>query len=271
MAALHNRPIYAPDLIKSAARICAGITRSANLCVNLLVPPRCVNCGQLSAHQSAVCAICWNEMRFIERPFCEILGSPFSIELGKGTISIQAIADPPPFGRLRAALLYDDIAARLISRLKFSDRNDLAPFIANAMARAGRELLVDADIIIPLPLHWRRMHQRRFNQCAELARIIAKKTKSGKKPLPVKPMVLKRIRNTRQQIGLTQEARRRNVSGAFTVPPHMRPQLVGKNVLLVDDVYTTGASVKSATKALIRGGANNVDILAFAKVQTAIM
>jgi len=237
--------------------------------INFLVPPRCVNCNRISTDQAGICAKCWRDVHFIERPFCEAMGTPFSVDLGDGTLSTEAIANPPPFARLRSAVIYDDITRRLISRFKFSDRGDLAPFIANAMVRAGSELLEDAELIIPLPLHWRRLHSRRFNQAADLARIIASTMRSAKKPLPYKPMTLTRTRNTRQQIGLTQEGRRQNVSGAFKVSGPMRGLLKGKRVLLVDDVYTTGASVKSATKALLRGGARTVDVLTFARVHSA--
>lgn len=201
-------------------------------------------------------------MRFIEQPLCPIMGTPFSLDLGKGTISTEAIANPPPFERLRSAVIYDDISRSLISRYKFSDRTDLAPFIADAMANAGKELIADCDLIIPLPLHWKRLHARRFNQSAQLAKIIC-----DKHQILFEPMMLTRIKNTKQQIGLTHESRRKNVAGAFKVLPQMRPSLLGKKILMIDDVYTSGASVKAATKTLKRAGARSVDILTFAKVQ----
>ena len=196
------------------------------------------------------------------------MGTPFSIDLGEATVSTEAIANPPPFARLRSAILYDDIARNLTSRFKFSDRSDLAPFIANVMTRAGRELIADANIIIPLPLHRWRLHSRRFNQAAELAKLISANSKPNGTPVTCMPLALVRTRNTPQQIGLSQKARHRNVAGAFSVPISMRPQLMGKRVLLVDDVYTSGASVKSATKALLRGGVGAVDVLTFARVNS---
>jgi ComF family protein len=258
-------------LAEMAGHVHKAISYSLNAGINLLVPPRCGNCNRISVHQAGLCAICWPQIRFIEQPFCEVMGTPFSLNLGDATLSTEAIANPPPFARLRSAVIYDDIARRLISRFKFSDRNDLAPFIANAMVRAGGSLLEDADIIIPLPLHWRRLHSRRFNQSADLARIISVVSASDNKSIPTKPMVLTRTRNTKQQIGLTQEGRHRNVSGAFLVPADKAIQITGKRVLLIDDVYTSGASVKSATKALLRGGAEAVDVLTFARVHSGII
>jgi ComF family protein len=263
---VHQIKQYVPAGLAGLAH--KAISYSFNAGINLLVPPRCGNCNRISVHQAGLCAICWPQVRFIEQPYCEIIGTPFSLNLGDATLSTEAIANPPPFARLRSAFLYDDIARRLISRFKFSDRHDLAPFIANTMVRAGGSLLEDADIIIPLPLHWRRLHSRRFNQSADLARLISAKSGADNKPVPCKPMVLIRTRNTIQQIGLTQEGRHGNVSGAFLVPADKRVQITGKRVLLIDDVYTSGASVKSATKALLRGGAQAVDILTFARVHS---
>ena len=239
------------------------VSRITKGCVDLLVPARCVNCSALIAPNTGVCANCWQQMRFIERPFCSLMGTPFTVDLGDEIISTEAIAHPPPFRRLRCAVIYDDISRSLISRYKFSDRTDLAPFIANVMARAGGELINDADMIVALPLHWRRLHARRFNQSAHLAKLI-----SDQCAVPFEPLILQRIKNTKQQIGLTFEGRRQNVAGAFKVSAESRPFLKGKNVLLVDDVYTSGATVKAATKSLLRAGAGAVDVLAFAKVHS---
>ncbi len=242
------------------------VTQFLNFAIDFLVPLRCVNCNVLVAKQAAICPDCWKQVRFIDRPFCEIMGTPFSFDLGEGTLSTEAIANPPPFERLRAAVFYDEIARGLISRYKFSDRSDMAPFIANVMRRAGSELIRDADLIVPLPLHWRRLHVRRFNQSAELAKIICQSEKK-----PYAPMVLVRKKHTKQQIGLSREARRANVAGAFIVPAQKRVELKGKRVLLIDDVYTSGASVKVATKALLRADARAVDVLTFAKVHSDII
>ncbi len=239
------------------------LIEAGNICLNFLLPPRCVNCSALTAFQTGICAGCWKKVHFIEPPFCQIMGTPFSYDLGEAIISTDAIANPPPFRRLRSAVVYDDISRKLISRYKFSDRTDFAPFIASTMVRAGQELFRDADIIIPLPLHWRRLYERRFNQSAQLAYLISKEC-----GILCDPMALIRIKNTTQQIGLSLNGRRTNVAGAFKVPPQMRGNIKSKNVLLIDDVYTSGASVKAATKTLLRAGAGAVDILTFAKVHS---
>ncbi|MCG6857119.1 MAG: ComF family protein [Salaquimonas sp.] len=225
------------------------------------MPPACLLCDRLVDTQGGLCATCWKGARFIERPYCEVLGLPFAFDQGKGAVSARALADPPPFDRLRAAMAYDDNARRLVSALKFSDRGDLAPWMAQWMARAGRELIEDCDTVVPVPLHRLRLHERRYNQSAELARAIARLC-----GLNHAPQVLLRHRRTRQQVGLTSLERARNVQGAFRIEAARRPQIEGRRILLVDDVHTTGATVRACARALKRGGAAAIDVLVFASV-----
>ncbi len=229
----------------------------------LLFPPVCPGCQTAITGTATVCPACWGKLRFIDRPYCEVLGLPFAYDLGKGFLSAEAIADPPPFGRLRAAVLYQDLSAKLVSALKYSDRTDLVPLMAGWMCRAGAELLSDAQVIVPVPLHSGRLWRRRFNQSAEIGRTIARSAH-----VRFAPLALKRVKPTQSQVGLGPRQRMENVRGAFKVPDGRRPEVEGKRVLLVDDVYTTGATVASATRALKRAGAKNVDVLTFARVAT---
>jgi ComF family protein len=226
-----------------------------------VVPPVCLACDSRVARQGGLCARCWPHMRFIDRPFCEVLGIPFPHEQGAGAVSPQAMADPPPFDRLRSCVIYDERARALVSGLKFSDRGDLAPWMAGWMAIAGRELAKDCSIVVPVPLHWRRLHERRYNQSAELARMVARSC-----GLTYLPLALVRHRATERQVGLSAKARARNVQGAFRVPPERRPDIEGAGVLVIDDVYTTGATVRACARALKRAGAARVDVLTFASV-----
>ena len=209
----------------------------------------------------AACGTCWPKLRFLERPWCEVMGTPFSHDMGQGFLSADAIANPPPFRRARAAVAYSGVARQMITRLKYNDRIDLAPWMARWMLRAGAELLADADVVVPVPLHWRRFFSRRFNQSAELARAIA--ALSGKR---FEPSALRRVKVTRQQVGLGLREREDNVRGAFRVPPEAEIRVRGRQVLVVDDVYTTGATVFAVAKALKKAGAANVDVLTFARV-----
>jgi ComF family protein len=175
---------------------------------------------------------------------------------------MEAIADPPSYNRARAAVRYDETARTLVQAFKYGDRLDLAPAMGRWMATAGRELLGDANALVPVPL--RRLRSRRFNQAATLAQTVSRI--SG---VPVAHDLLKRMRATRQQVGLTQAERARNVQGAFRVPREARPQVRGKRLLLVDDVLTSGATLDTCARILLRAGAANVDVLVFARVVQA--
>jgi ComF family protein len=174
---------------------------------------------------------------------------------------MEAIADPPAYGRARAAVRYDDVAATLVHALKYGDRLDLAPMMGRWMAIAGRELLASADALVPVPLHWRRQWARRFNQSALLAEIVA--TASGRK---VVHQALKRVKATAQQVGLDKSARAQNVQGAFRVPEAGRAEVIGRKLVLVDDVLTSGATIDVCARTLLRAGAASVDVLVFARV-----
>lgn len=230
---------------------------------NVLVPSTCLTCDRFVDTQGGCCPQCWNQLRFITNPLCPVMGSPFSIDMGEGFLSAEAIVNPPPFEKLRAVLIYDELARKLISSIKYSDRTDLLRWVANWMHVAGQEVIEDADMIMPVPLHSSRLRSRRFNQAGELAHRLAQL--NDKEFIPE---VLVRKKSTRQQVGLSERERARNVSGAFIVPQEMKINLKGKRVLLIDDVYTTGATSKAATRALKRGGASHINVLVFAKVET---
>ena len=234
--------------------------------VDVAVPKTCLTCETFVGERGGCCPECWSQLRFVVQPFCPVLGSPFSVDMGKGMLSVEAIADPPPFDRLRTVVLYDDLARRLVSSIKYADRLDVMPSVAAWMARAGKELLSDADLILPVPLHPSRFRSRRFNQSAELARHIAKRSE-----VSFRVDLLERTKATRQQVGLTETERARNVQAAFRVPAKKAIELQGRRVILIDDVYTTGATAKAATRALKRAGVTSVDILVFAKVETYIL
>lgn len=241
--------------------ILAPVAAALGAVRDLLAPPACLACDAAIADQGSLCAACWSQMRFIDRPYCEVLGTPFPYDHGPGAISPEAIADPPPFERLRAAVLYDPLARSLVSGLKFSDRPELAPWMARWMATAGRELFAEKPVLVPVPLHTSRLRERRYNQSAELSRALARLTR-----LEHKPLALVRHKATGRQVGLDALARLRNVQGAFRVPAEHRPGIEGRRVLLVDDVYTTGATMKACARALRRAGVTGVDALVFARV-----
>lgn len=177
---------------------------------------------------------------------------------------MEAIANPPAYDRARAAVRYDDISRALVHSLKYGDRLDLAPTMGQWMARAGRELLSDAEALVPVPLHWRRQWARRFNQSATLAGVI-----SGLTGVPVVHGGLKRLRATPQQVGKSKTERADNVQGAFRVAMEHESDIAGRRLVLIDDVLTSGATVDACARALSRAGAGHVDVLVFARVVAA--
>lgn len=246
----------------TAARRAGSAARTGGrVLLDLALPPTCIACKAIVGTPGSLCAACWRDLRLIERPYCERLGTPFPFEDGATRLSVEAVTDPPAFDRARAATLFGPVSQDLVHGLKYADRMDLALPMARLMARAGADLLVDADLILPVPLHGLRLWRRRFNQAALLARHVSRL--SG---VPVRTDVLRRVRATPSQVSLSREERRANVAGAFDVPPPLRAAVEGRHLLLVDDVMTTGATLESCARVLRRRGAAAIDVLTFARV-----
>ncbi len=232
--------------------------------LDFILPRRCPCCDARVACEQGLCADCWREMPFLERPWCHRLGKPFAYDVGEGAWSPQAIAAPPLFDRLRSVAFYDGPARQLVLSLKFSRRRELARPMARWMVRSGGELLDRDSLLVPVPLHWSRLLSRRFNQAADLAREIARE--SGGR---FEPRLLRRHKRTRQQVGLTAKDRQRNVRSAFTLDSSRADGVAGRPVVLIDDVLTTGSTVAACTRALLGAGAVSVDVLTFALVDPA--
>src|SRR5436305_1774406 len=249
----------------AATRVLAGtlrglISHAVRLALDVALPTLCVACREPVAGVG-VCAECWARLSFIAPPFCPRLGIPFVNDPGPDLLSMEAIANPPAYQRARAAVRYDDVARTLVHALKYQDRTDLAPAMGRWMARAGVELLRDADVLVPVPLHWRRGWSRRYNQSGALACVIERQT-----GVPVVRDALRRIRPTQQQIGLSRSQRASNVQGAFKVSPDMAHKVQGRRVVLIDDVLTSGATTDACARAVLRARAAQVDVLVFARV-----
>jgi ComF family protein len=247
--------------LRGALRACRGAWHhAARLALDVALPTLCVACREPVAGDG-VCAACWAKLSFIAPPYCPRLGIPFVYDPGPELLSMEAIANPPAYARARAAVRYDDVARTLVHGLKYQDRTDLAPAMGRWMARAGRELLAEADALVPVPLHWRRGWSRRYNQSGALARVIERQ--SG---VRLVSEVLRRVRPTQQQIGLSRPQRASNVQGAFKVASHRQSEIQGRRLILVDDVLTSGATADACARALLRAKAASVDVLVFARV-----
>ena len=256
-----NELVSASQDRRPFARFRGSVRALCRAGLDVALPPLCPSCRAPLAKGPGLCADCWSKLSLIDPPYCARLGIPFTYDPGAGLLSMEAIAHPPAYDRARAAVRYDDIARNLVHGFKYSDRLDLAPMMGQWMARAGRELLTDADALVPVPLHWRRLWGRRFNQSATLAKVI-----SGSCGVPIVSDALKRVRATPQQVGLSKAQRADNVQGAFRVSPEKSAGVAGRRLVLVDDVLTSGATVDTCARALLRAGAAHVDVLVFARV-----
>ena len=217
-----------------------------------------------AARRSTTCCAraCWREVHFIRAPLCDVLGIPLPFDTGERTVSAGALARPPAYDRARAVAHFSGSMRTLVHQFKYADRHDARALFGRWLAEAGRELLAGADVIVPVPL-------------TPLAAAVAP-VQPGCHPGPgafppsrlggSTRMLLQRTRFTKTQVGLTHDQRRRNVAGAFSVPRGRRASLQGRNVLLVDDVITTGATAEACARALKRAGAARVDVLALALV-----
>jgi ComF family protein len=232
--------------------------RLGRLLLDAVLPPRCLKCGTAVAEPGALCAVCWPAISFITPPYCACCGYPFELDPGPEAQCAACVAMPPPYRRARAALRYDEASRGLILGFKHGDRTEAAPAFARWLAAAGD--FAEIDLIAPVPLHWRRLFHRRYNQAALLALAVGRLVDR-----PVVADLLVRRRSTPTQGRLGAAARRRNVAGAFSVMPRRRPGLAGRRVLLIDDVMTSGSTIEACCQALRRGGAAAVDVLTLAR------
>ncbi len=229
--------------------------------VDALLPPRCLACAAAVDVPGRLCPRCWSGVDFIVPPYCAVCGFPFDFDEGEDALCGACAGKPPAFDRARSAMCFNGVARDLVHGFKYRDQTHAAPALAAWLARAGGDLLAEADAITPVPLHRWRLFARRFNQAALLAREVARL--AGK---PFAPDLLARTRRTPSQIGLKGRARLANVRGAFAVRPRRRDRVAGARIVLVDDVMTTGATAAACAAALRRGGAERVEVLTLARV-----
>lgn len=253
----------APAAAGRGAALAPLLRRLAGRALDVILPPVCLACRTPVASESGLCFRCWSGLNHLAPPWCARLGTPLPYDAGPGALSGEAVANPPPYDRARAAVAYGEVARRLVFGLKYHDRQEIAALLGRMAAHAGREILADAELLLPVPLHRRRLWQRRFNQAAAIAAAAGRVA-----GVPVDVFALERVRATPRQVGLDAAARADNVRGAFRVAEARRPVVEGRRVVVVDDVLTTGATVAAVTRALRRAKAARVDVLVFARVLT---
>ena len=230
--------------------------------LQLLYPPQCISCASPVQSDFGLCADCWRETPFIAGLVCDQCGAPLpGQDSGERAQCDDCMTIARPWDRGRAALMYRDNGRRLVLALKHGDRMDLARPASAWMQKVAAPILQPGMLVAPVPLHWTRLFRRRFNQAALLSRAIAKAA-----GLDHCPDALVRKRTTGSQEGKTRDARFANLVGAFTVPGSREKRVEGRDILLVDDVMTSGATFAAATEALFAAGARSVSVLCLARV-----
>jgi ComF family protein len=245
-----------------AATFPSRLRRLGRAVVDGVLPPRCLACGATVDEIDALCGRCWAAMNFFAPPWCAVCGLPFPHPMGEGAMCADCARRQPSWDRARAVLRYDRHSRRLVLMLKHADQTHLARAFGRWMQRAASEVLVGADYVMPVPLHWTRLFRRRFNQAALLAGAIHA---AGGPPVAADWLV--RRRRTPSQGTLGPLARARNVRGAFAL--RRGRSVTGKRVVLIDDVLTTGATAEECARVLRRAGAAYVGVVVLARALRA--
>lgn len=224
-----------------------------------LFPPQCMSCGERVKSHGTMCQACWQNLHFITDPMCAHCGYPFAYGLGEGALCAGCIDVLPEYDRGYSAFIFDDTSKSLLHKLKFEDQGYLAHIFAEWLAVHMPSS--DYDMIIPVPLSRKRLYKRRYNQSALVAKELAERLH-----VAYRPQWLKRIKHTTPQTGLTQIQRQENVKDAFAVSCPSSSLLMGKTVLLLDDVMTTGATITACTRVLKKAGVSVVHVVTLARV-----
>jgi ComF family protein len=241
-------------------------SRIRRFALDALWPPACPVSGVPVDRSGHLSAAIWQDLKFLDAPWCAICGFPFPYPAGTNSSSKTqcpaCIAKPPVYDQVRSPLIYDDASRSLVLGLKNGGRQELLQQFGRWMALAARDCLPEADALVPVPLHWRRLLSRRYNQSSLLAGALSRQA-----DLPLDTDSLRRRRSTPSQAGRSIDARRRNMANAFVVTNPERVR--GKALILVDDVFTTGATVAACTRQLKKAGASRVDVVTLCRVVRA--
>ena len=227
------------------------------------LPPRCPACGVIVETAGTICSTCWSSIEFLGEPLCAVCGMALPPSAGADATCAACLTTPPPFGRVRAVANYGEVPRRIAHRLKYGRRLGLSRVMAGHMVRwiGDGDIGEESPLLVPVPLHRWRIWSRGFNQSALIASEIARRT-----GLPVESNLLRRVRSTPPLHALRRKERERVVRGAFALAPAAHARFRGRHVILVDDIWTTGATASACARSLQAAGVARVDVLCWARV-----
>ena len=229
--------------MRAASGVSSSLALMSRTALDTVLPPQCLACDALVATPGSLCPDYWDDAVFVSAPFCSACGVPFEFEQGPAALCGACIRERPVFSRARAVFIYNDVSRDLVTGLKHRDRMHGAPAFGRWLARAGRELVEDADLVVPVPLHRLRLLPRETARRGLVAPSVDPHS-GWVERFPAPPQC----------------------AGAFVATPRYTDDLAGQHVLLIDDVYTTGATLEACTKVLLGAGATQVDVLVLARV-----
>jgi ComF family protein len=227
--------------------------------LDFLIPLRCIKCGGILEESEGLCSSCWPSVSFVSKPYCSCCGRPFDFEIEDEALCGPCAQSTPAFRSARSVFVYTSESKDLILKFKHTDNIQSAPLFGKWMSQ--RMELLENPLCIPVPLHWTRLFMRTYNQAALLAQAISKLKK-----FTYAPRVLIRHRRTPSQGKLSKDQRVTNVKRAFSVSKKHEPMIKSRNILLIDDVFTTGATLNACAKVLMKAGAKSVHALTLARV-----
>jgi ComF family protein len=246
-----------------AAAIWAG--RALKPVLDFALPPRCPACGTIVSDPHRFCLGCWSKLTFLGEPCCVRCGLPFDYgSPGDQAECAACLADPPRFERLRAAVAYGEVARKVALKLKYGGRPGVAETLARFMARhlpSVDQAGGPSRLLVPVPLHRWRIWKRGYNQAALIASALSRRT-----GIELGVDLLQRVKATPPLKAMSRRERALAVSGAFKVRERDKPALAGRRIILVDDVFTSGATGDACVRALKRAGAAEVEVICWARV-----
>lgn len=232
-----------------------------DICIDNILPPRCVVTGDIVEKQGVISAKAWQDLEFISQPHCITCGFPFDYQFDKDSTCTSCLDHQPPYQSHRSVVTYNTTSRAIILGFKHADKTHAVSSFTPWLKRAGEDILKNCDALIPVPLHYWRLVYRRYNQSALIAKALGDAIEK-----PVWLNHLKRIKATPSQGRLKAKERHKNVKRAFAVNEQNKQDIKGKTIVLIDDVYTTGATIKECSKTLLKAGAKEVRALTLARV-----